>query len=267
MKKLVLALTALAALSGSALAADLPTKAPMYQPPAPVYNWTGCYIGGGAGYGWYTAESREVDRITGAVLNREGDTGGKGWLGQVGAGCDYQFTGPLGNWVVGAFGDYIFSNVHGDHIGAPATLSVGSLKEDNSWAVGGRIGYLVNPAFLTYVNAGWTETHFANTTYFNSLGTTVLANGTFLPGATYQGWFIGSGFEYNFDLFGFRLPGLFLKSEYRYSEFDRKQLNVLSTTTGLPTGAAETIKPFTQSVITSLVYRFNWTGAPVAAKY
>ena len=43
MKKLVLALTAVAAFTGSALAADLPartyTKAPMM--PEPVYNWTG----------------------------------------------------------------------------------------------------------------------------------------------------------------------------------------------------------------------------------
>jgi len=56
MKKLVLALTAVAAFSGSALAADLPartyTKAPvMVETP----SWTGFYIFGGAGGGifWY----------------------------------------------------------------------------------------------------------------------------------------------------------------------------------------------------------------------
>ena len=31
---------------GSARAADLPVKAP---PPAPVFNWTGCYVGGYVG--------------------------------------------------------------------------------------------------------------------------------------------------------------------------------------------------------------------------
>jgi opacity protein-like surface antigen len=46
------ALVTLAAL-GSAGAADLPP--PVYKsvalpPPAPVYNWTGCYVGGGGGY-------------------------------------------------------------------------------------------------------------------------------------------------------------------------------------------------------------------------
>lgn len=260
MKKLVIALAAAAALASPALAADMAAKAPMRAAPvAYSYNWTGCYVAGGGGYGWYTAEGREVAPATGAFLNTNGDTGGKGWMGQVGGGCDYQFAGPMGNWVVGLLGDYTFSDVKGDHIGAPITLAVGQLKQDYSWAVGGRVGYLVNPNFLTYFNAGYTETHFKDTTYFNALGAPGVARGTFLEGSNYQGWFLGSGFEYSM---GF-LPGLFLKTEYRYSEFDRKQLNVRSTATGLPTGFAETVKPFSQSVITSLVYRFNW-GGPVA---
>src|SRR5579859_4107492 len=43
------ALGAIAA-ANPALAADLPVKAPVYAPP--VYNWTGCYIGGNVGYSW-----------------------------------------------------------------------------------------------------------------------------------------------------------------------------------------------------------------------
>ena len=82
-----------------------------------------------------------------------------------------------------------------------------------------------------------------------------------LQSSSFQGWFLGSGFEYGLNI----LPGLFLKTEYRYSEFNRKQLNVVSTAGAIV--ASETVKPFTQSVITSLVYRFNWGGAPIAAKY
>ena len=59
MKKLVLALTAVAAFTGSALAADLPartyTKAP--DDAEPVTNWTGFYIFGGAGGGVWDADS------------------------------------------------------------------------------------------------------------------------------------------------------------------------------------------------------------------
>ena len=53
MKKLALTLTALAALSGSAVAADLPARS-YSKAPAPVVaavSWTGCWISGGGGYG------------------------------------------------------------------------------------------------------------------------------------------------------------------------------------------------------------------------
>src|SRR5215469_13712729 len=56
MKKLLVAsLAGLALTTGSALAADL--GQPLYKapppPPAPVTNWTGCYIDGGVGYGFW----------------------------------------------------------------------------------------------------------------------------------------------------------------------------------------------------------------------
>ena len=53
MKKIALALTALAALTGTASAADLAAR-PYTKAPAPVAvvpSWTGCYVGGGGGYG------------------------------------------------------------------------------------------------------------------------------------------------------------------------------------------------------------------------
>jgi outer membrane immunogenic protein len=52
MKTQIFAATALltVVVLGAANAADLPMPAPAYSaPPAPVYNWTGCYVGGGGG--------------------------------------------------------------------------------------------------------------------------------------------------------------------------------------------------------------------------
>ena len=49
------ALTAIAAFTGSAVAADMPMKAP--APVATVTNWTGCYVGAGLGYGMYNDDS------------------------------------------------------------------------------------------------------------------------------------------------------------------------------------------------------------------
>ena len=48
MKKFLLAGVAFAALTGSAVAADL--ARPAYAPLPPVYNWTGLYWGGNIGY-------------------------------------------------------------------------------------------------------------------------------------------------------------------------------------------------------------------------
>jgi hypothetical protein len=70
MKKLLLASFAtLAVLSGSALAADMPAR-PTYKSapmPAPVYNWTGCYVDGGFGYALYT-----ITRLFGGTGPRYG---------------------------------------------------------------------------------------------------------------------------------------------------------------------------------------------------
>ena len=100
MKKLVLALTALAVFTGSASAADLAarpyTKAPV--PVAPVYNWTGFYIFGGGGGGFWDADSNvQSTGVVGALggfgpagtaLTRDQRVGGDGWFGTVGIGYD-----------------------------------------------------------------------------------------------------------------------------------------------------------------------------------
>ena len=55
MQKIFLSCIAAAGLlSGSALASDLPTKAPVYKAPIaePPYNWSGFYVGANFGGGW-----------------------------------------------------------------------------------------------------------------------------------------------------------------------------------------------------------------------
>src|SRR5712675_2180906 len=111
MKKLIVALAAVAAFSGSASAADLAarpyTKAPMM---APVYNWTGFYIFGGGGGGLFSADSN-VNTFPGGVgITRDQRLGGDGWFGTVGVGYDWQFGG---NWVAGIFGDGQFGDIRG----------------------------------------------------------------------------------------------------------------------------------------------------------
>ena len=102
-------------------------------------------------------------RLTSAGLpiNRSVDQGGRGWIGTLQAGCDYQFPIGANQFVVGAFGDYNFSNMRGDFTGDGGHVGLVSNTEkvDWYWAIGGRIGWLVNPQTLTYFSGGYTEAH------------------------------------------------------------------------------------------------------------
>ncbi len=264
MKKLVLALIAVAAFTGSASAADLAarpyTKAA--PPPAPVASWTGCYVGAGGGGAYSTNDHNDVAGAgfglpVGTPISPNLTTGARGWFGTVGAGCDYQFN----NFVVGVFGDYDFMDVKGDIStgGFFAPALTGSQKQDWQWAVGGRVGYVVLPQLMTYFSGGYTQAHWKDTTLFDFFTVPAVAT---LPGATKGGWFIGAGDEYALSF----LPGLFWKTEYRYSEFDRANVGVNFTPAfgGGPTGTTVTEKFREHSVRSELVYRFNWGGAAVA---
>jgi outer membrane immunogenic protein len=263
MKKfLLVAFAGAALLPVSALAADMGApvyKAPPPPPPAPVYNWTGCFVGAGGGYGMNNVDSwgYASDPYETVPFN-EGTTGGRGWLGQLSAGCDYQFsTGNFGNWVVGVFGDYEFMDLTGNHIGPTGSVeddTVANLKENSAWAVGARIGYLITPNFLTYWDGGYTQTHFDQANYSFAAPDFASAN-LALPGTTYDGWFLGSGFEYSFN---WLVPGLFLKTEYRFSSYGAKTLADIDKPTEFT--FSENLHPYVQTVTTQLVYRFNWLG-------
>ena len=65
MTRLLLTTAALVAIAmtGAANAADLPLPPPVYTAPPPplVYNWTGCYVGAGYGYGMWTQDTTAVN--------------------------------------------------------------------------------------------------------------------------------------------------------------------------------------------------------------
>jgi outer membrane immunogenic protein len=277
MKKLALAMVAAAAAftTGSAVAADLPARTYSKAPPvvAPVATWTGFWLSGGFGYGMAQYQHSENDIAAPFTLQSTGqDASGKGWLGKIGLGYDYQF---MGNFVIGAFADADWSNIGGQYsintggvsgalIGA--SNLTGQFKNDYSWAVGGRVGYVALPGLLTYFNAGYTQAHFKGT---NFIDTTVpaapLGTGISLGGQTRSGYFIGGGTEYAVS----QIPGLFWKNEVRFSEFDNKTYPLTCTVAvgcGVGPVLNQTSHVYEQKATTELVYRFNWGGS-VVAKY
>ena len=134
MKKLLIAAAAMALLTGSAQAADIPAPAPAYKGPAmvapPRATWTGCYVGVGGGYGMWNQEHTTYD-AAGVSYFREVTTGGRGYFGTVQGGCDYQ----VSQFVVGVFGDYDFSSLKGTYNDVFRATS-GSEKLKWQWAAG-----------------------------------------------------------------------------------------------------------------------------------
>ena len=264
MNKLLIATTAAVALAtvGTAGAADLPVKAPPMVAAAPVYTWTGCYVSGGVGYGMYDQENF-AHNVPPAppVATATQDAGGRGWLGRVGVGCDYQF-GP--SWVVGAFGDYDWRDIKGNFHDI-ATGFIGEEKNNAAWHAGVRVGWLPYPNLLTFVSGGWTQARFDAVTLTDPLGVIPASLLNFNFGSqTYSGWFIGGGYEYQLPF----APNLTWKTEYRFAEYQAENLalNVCVLSACAPTLIDENNKKFIQTVTTSLVWRFNF-GGPVYARY
>jgi outer membrane immunogenic protein len=266
MKKLLLAAVALVVLAaGPAAAADLARKVPAYIPPPapPPPTFTGCYVNGGAGYGLWNID--HFGEETGTTATSTVTSGGRGWLGTVGGGCDYQFgpgSGFWSNWVVGAFADYDFMDLHRNFQSAELSDFAGNAKESSAWAVGARIGYLVTPNVFTYWNGGYTQTHFDQinlTEIFCACASATIGS------HTYSGWFIGGGTEISLSgLFGLPLPsGFFWRSEYRFSSFNGATLpitNISGIEQVVGTQLGENMKPYVQTITTSLVWKFNWGG-------
>lgn len=257
-KILVASVISIALAASPALAADLtpPPVAPVYKAPPPLPSWTGCYVSGGGGYGVYTA-NQHFETFPGLVgTTPPQDNGGSGWMGLAGGGCDYQFSLPLfSSWtpniVVGAFGDYDFMNFKGT-IGntGTAVAITGNMVENAAWAGGLRAGFLAAPNVLIYTNGGYTGTHL-NTINF-SVGNNV-------PAQNLNGWFLGGGVESSLSWI---VPGLFLRTEYRYSQYQATNSQIFVSATGLPfaPGAGLNTNLVSQSVFTELVYRFNFGG-------
>jgi outer membrane immunogenic protein len=239
MKKLLLsasAIVAVAALSTSAFAADMPartyTKAPAYTAPAVVYNWTGFYIGGHVGGAFGDSSSIQGD-------------GGR-FMGGVQGGADYQFA-P--NWVVGIEAQYSWMDSNNTGRLFPNGTLV-TQSNDQLGSVTGRLGYTWGPALL-YAKGGyaWKEN--------NGIG--VSNAGLALPFATSgnakDGYTVGGGLEYMFA------PNWSAKVEYQYYNFGNTTVSSLA----IPGGSAS-YNNDEHTVKAGLNYRFGW-GGPVVAKY
>ncbi len=245
MKKLLLASVGITvlALSGAASAADLSRPAPAFKaapPPAVVYNWTGCYIGGNGGGMWVKKD------WTFAGLNEGSDspTGGM-FGGQI--GCDYQFAG---GFVIGVAGDYDWTNASASHASPLFPTFTDTSKVKSLASVTGRIGYAWD-RFLGYVKGGgaWERDEFSWT---NFTGTNFASTAQ-----TRNGWTVGVGGEYAFTNF---LSGFV---EYDYYDFGTSDVSFRDNFNAPSTYRIKETKSVVKAGL-----NLRWGGAsPVVARY
>jgi outer membrane immunogenic protein len=240
MKKFLLTTVAIAVL-GAALpahAADLSRpyyrQAPAYA--APIYNWTGFYLGAHLG-GAFSSDSNFNGLAT-------GNNGNGRFIGGVQAGYDWQFN-P--NWVVGVEGQYSWLS---GNVGA--VFPGGFVYTNNQRGIGsltGRVGYTWGPG-MVYLKGGYAFSD--NNESVTLAGAPV---GFILTGDHSNGYTVGAGLEYMFA------PNWSAKAEYQYYNFGSTRFTAPAAL--VPTGSFTTDDHVLKAGVN---YRFNW-GGPVVARY
>lgn len=204
MKKYLLASVAALGLvaAGAATAADLPSrKGPVAAPIAyaPIFTWTGFYVGANAGYAW-----GQIDSTNLGIVNPFSDPDGFVGGGQI--GYNYQ----VGQLVFGIEADF-----QGADLKATARNLAGTVTASNelNWfgTVRGRVDYSFD-RFLPYVTGGFA--------YGNVKNSVTGPGFAFRDDNTQYGYTVGAGLEYAFT------NNLSAKIEYLYVDLDKESFTV-----------------------------------------
>jgi high affinity Mn2+ porin len=228
----------LLALDGSAVAADMPLKAPAFRA---VYDWTGFYLGGHVGYGGGSFGLGTNPFPEQGVFFPHSVTG---LIGGYQAGYNRQFSNHV---VLGIEADASFTSpVNGTAL-TPAPFNT---TLDYVGTVRGRVGYAFG-AWLPYVTGGfaWGHSHIN----VNDGAASIVSS----PGQNQSGWTAGAGVE-------FAVSGNWsAKLEYDYIDLSRRMYDLSDF--GMP---SVDVDPNIHLVKLGLNYRFGDTppwAPPVAS--
>jgi outer membrane immunogenic protein len=222
MKKFLLASAALLTMVASASAADLYTKAPAHV--APIYNWTGFYVGVNAGYaGGDTSYGLDAAALGGLGV---GKLKSNGFIGGAQIGYNWQ----AGQFLYGLEADIQGADVDSNvslGVGAPGGGSLGT-KLDYFGTVRGRIGLSPWERTVVYATGGLAYGQ-TSTSFFLPLGE-----------KTKLGWTVGAGFEYMLA------QNWSFKTEYLYVDLGKDNLDLSALAGGLPFPAGVSVSEQTR---------------------
>ena len=201
MKKLLVAGATIAALIGTpAFAADMAVKA-MPPAPAPVYTWTGFYVGLNGGYSLardpFNSSLSEGGITESSSLDSRVTPQGGVFGGQV--GYNYQ----AGHTVFGVEGDLQWSGER-DKAGCGieciiegvSTETFGSVEQKIKWfgTARARVGYADN-GWLLYITGGGAWGRIDTTSTFSESAGPISLTDTNTTSTTKGGWVFGGGTE------------------------------------------------------------------------
>lgn len=241
-------------LAAPVAAADLPARRmPVKAAPAPVvtlYSWTGCYIGGHAGYAW---GKKKVD-VTPNPFNLDFGHDLDGFVAGGQIGCNFWQNDRI---VFGIEGQASWADMDGSVgplTGPTVGLNAFRTEADVIGSIAGRLGYAAgaNGQTLLFVKGG---AAFIHEQFF----------ATGLGGFTAQsdeklrwGWMAGAGIEQALS------PNWSIKGEYNFSHFGNKDVSLCT-----PAGTCQDfgIKQHVHLFKVGINYRFGGFGGPVVARY
>ena len=182
MKKILLASVALFGFAGASSAADLPMRSAPPAPivaAAPIFTWTGFYVGVNAGYGW---SNDDFDAFDAADVDDDG-----GFVGGAQVGYNYQ----IGSFVVGLEGDIQYAD-----FGAEGAFDFDGDGDDDTFESSDWFGTVRARAGVAFGQA------------------LIYATGGFAFADDATGWTVGGGLEYAFtNNLSAKIEGLYVNFE------------------------------------------------------
>jgi len=237
--------------AGSAIAADLPAKAPVYAAP---FSWTGFYVGAHVGWGWGTGKWSNdcmLDALGACRIEKGPEPASSyslnGFLGGGQIGYNWQ-----SGWAVfGVEADASGTDIKGsgDCIRGRQCIS----KIDALGTITGRFGGAVDHA-LVYVKGGsaWARRHDTVSVLGDEDDASFISQSW---SQTKWGWTVGGGVEYAFA------PNWSGKIEHNFLDFGKD-------TVALREPFLLWVQADVQQVIHTVKLGVNYRfGGPVAARY
>ncbi len=260
LRNALLASAAFVVASSAAMAADLPSRKSAPVAPyvaAPIFTWTGFYVGADVGGGWTNDKIKLYNLVTGLPTGT-GSLNGSGVLGGLFAGYNWQ-TGS--NIVLGLEGDLEATSISASKtfgFAIPGILPINGtagLSDKLPWqgSLRARVGYAANNV-LFYATGGLAFAQ-VDTKYWTVGG----ASAPF--SSVKSGWTLGAGVEYAFN------NNWTARAEYRYTQFQNFRDNVYDPNNAAWQNVGTRHSINENAVRVGIAYKFSTPAAAVVAKY